>query len=183
MKYSKQARQACRWEVLGLGRVQGAPALGPGCGCGGKSSSSGIPMAHGPFGLRCAASVHRREKKRGIAHQSLFSRACLRGRTDWLPTPDGGRCLKFTVLSAGQASRTLWPLCCRTWSRHQVPLNASLEHGKLKQRCSSQSQPEWVYAAFIWQDSYTARVRESVADGRATLQSLWRTCISTRRRA
>lgn len=138
-------------------------------------SSSGIAI--------WPASVHRRGKKRGIAHQSLFSRACLRGRTDWLPTPDGGRCLKFTVLSAGQALRTLWPLCCRTWSRHQVPLNASLEHGKLKQRCRFQSQPEWVYAAFIWQDSYTARVRESVADGRATLQSLWRTFFSTRRRA
>lgn len=59
-------------------------------------SSSGIAI--------WPASVHRRGKKRGIAHQSLFSRACLRGRTDWLPTPDGGRCLKSTVLSAGRWS-------------------------------------------------------------------------------
>ena len=77
-----------------------------------------------------------------------------------------------SVLSAGQALRAF--VACVA-ALEQVPLDASLEQGELKQRCSSQSQSEWVCAAFISSGRprlHTARVGEPVADGRATLQSL-----------
>lgn len=51
-----------------------------------------------------------------------------------------------SVLSAGQALRAF--VACVA-ALEQVPLDASLEQGELKQRCSSQSQSEWVCAAFI----------------------------------
>jgi hypothetical protein len=86
-----------------------------------------------------SASVHRHERKGGVAHQSLSSRAChvcVAALIGCRLLISGGEVVVSSVLSAGQA---LWSLCCRTWSRTQVPLNASLEHVEMKQRCAAPS--------------------------------------------